>query len=108
MAEVVPLASFDADTLAEYRRREDRAEGTGDHFYAQIQEKFGQLADFPHSGSAIAGTRVRRLLACKRRFAIVHVVEGQRVMLHALLDLHADPEYNARRIREIILNLSRP
>ena len=101
MAEVVPLASFDADEVREYEIREERREGDGDRFHEELQRGFLQLAKFPHSGARIKGTIIRRLLVCGGRFGIIYVPEARGVILHALLDHLADPAFNARRIREI-------
>ncbi|HYR59269.1 MAG TPA: hypothetical protein VEO95_11585 [Chthoniobacteraceae bacterium] len=108
MPELVPLAGFEGDVQAEYERREDSESGGGDRFYAELERGLRQLCVFPNSGSRIKGTAIRRLLVCGSRFAVIHVPEHRGVVLHALLDLLANPDLNARRIRQITQRLSQP
>ena len=102
MPELVFLASFDADVQTEYERREAWQPDAGDVFYARLSADMDQLTRHPFSGSGVKNSKVRRLLVVGLRYSVLYVLEGQRIMLHALLDQLADPEMNARRLREII------
>ena len=106
MRDLVFLSSFDADVQAEYERREELLPDAGDLFYARLTADLDQLTKYPSSGSSIKGCRVRRLLVVGLRYSVLSVLEGQRVMLHALLDQLADPKINARRLRDISRLLS--
>ena len=86
--------------------REEWRLDAGDHFYTRLMTDLDQLTKYPSSGSVIKGCRVRRLLVVGLRFSVLYVLEGQRVMLHALLDQLADPKINARRLRDISRLLS--
>lgn len=107
MAELVPLAGFEADVRAVYEWREEQQTGAGDEFYAKRRRGLGQLEHFPNSGSRIKGSSLRRLLVCENRFAVIHVPESRGILLHALFDQLADPAFNARRIREITQRLNK-
>ena len=106
MRELVFLASFDADVQAEYERREEWRPDAGELFYARLSADLEQLTRHPSSGSGVKGSKVRRLLVVRLRYSVLYVLEGRRIMLHALLDQLADPETNVRRLREITRHLS--
>jgi hypothetical protein len=106
MHELVFLAGFDADIQAEYERREEWRPDAGEVFYTRLTADLEQLTRHPLSGSSIERTHVRRLLVVGFRYGVLYVLEGQRIMLHALIDQLADPEINARRLREITRRLS--
>jgi plasmid stabilization system protein ParE len=106
MCDLVFLASFDADVQAEYERREEWRPDAGDLFYTRLTADLDQLTRHPSSGSGVKGSRVRRLLVVGFRYSVIYVLDGRRVMLHALLDQLANPEINAQRLREVIRLLS--
>ena len=61
------------------------------------------LADNPALGSRVKGARrVRRLLTGPGlRFGIFYVEEGARIMVHAFLDMRADPRQLEQRLRRL-------
>lgn len=99
--EIVWTAAAEADLLSLY-------EQFGDHDLAirvlrqPLMHALNLLADHPGLGAKIQKRRLRRLLVGpKRRFGLFYAEEGKRVMLLAILDMRQDPEWLARRMREL-------
>ncbi|GEP45261.1 type II toxin-antitoxin system RelE/ParE family toxin [Brevifollis gellanilyticus] len=99
--DVVWTLAVEADVQAIYEDYEQREEGAGDVFYADLLNCVQLLARHPLLGSSLKNRRLRRVLVYNRHFGLFYVPESRGVVLHALIDLRRDPEMLARRLRDL-------
>ena len=97
MKEVVALARAESHLVALYAKLEDSREGLGDRFDADYRAACIRLESFPEIGPRFVG-RIRRLLLLKWSVALFYVVESDRVVIHAALDVRQSPEHIRREL----------
>jgi plasmid stabilization system protein ParE len=88
----------EADIQYLYERLDEWDEGAGDRFYDEVLTAVRMLEAFPHIGPVVHYGKVRRVLVYNRYYGLFYVVEGDRIILHALLDLRQDPKTLKRRL----------
>ena len=101
MRELLWTLGAEADVQRVYERLEGWEEGAGDRFYAEVLTVLDMLRSHPGIGPVVHGGKVRRVLVFNRNYGIHYVVEGRRVVLHALLDLRQDPREIRRRLDQL-------
>lgn len=97
MSETIWTLGADMDVQSIYERLEKLEEGMGDRFYAEVLEDLNLLESFPEIGSLVYADKVRRVLVFNRNYGLYYVVEKNRLVIHALLDLRQDPDQIRRR-----------
>ena len=92
MAEVLFLLAAEVDVQAAYEWLEEQREGRGDQFLTRLREVEVLL-----ERNLIIGVRVdssvRKILVQRFDYGVFYTVEGQRIMVAAVLDLRRDPEF---------------
>jgi len=88
----------EADIQYLYERLDEWDEGAGERFYDEVLTAVRMLEAFPHIGPVVHHGKVRRVLVYNRYYGLFYVVEGDRIILHALLDLRQDPKTLKRRL----------
>jgi len=84
------LLGAQIDFDAHYRRR-------GDRFYDECDRALDLLVTHPNAGPVYLQP-YRRLLLERMPIAIFYAVEGQRIVVHAIMDLRQDPKRIAERL----------
>ena len=74
-----------------YVRFEELGEGLGDRFYRTIDYVLERIRQFPQIAPVYEGP-YRRLVVRAFGYGIFYTVEGERVMVGAILDLRQDPD----------------
>ncbi len=97
MNEIVVLGGADGDLIELYNWFEDRSPGTGGEFDASFVKACDLLARHPEIGRRYGGA-FRRLLMLEWHLGIFYTMTGQRVFIHAILDVRQDPRHIARRL----------
>jgi toxin ParE1/3/4 len=95
--EIVLLLAADEDLQAAFEWVGRHREGRGKEFISDVDRALDQVRHFPRSGKVYRG-RYRRLLIPKYPFGIFYVVETDRVVIHAIMDLRQDPKSIERRL----------
>ena len=72
-------------------RYEDKVEGLGREFLLTIDGSLTAVGQFPEMARVYHKT-IRRLVVSRFPYGIFYAVEGQRIIVHAVLDLRQDPE----------------
>ena len=91
------LAGAEADLLEAYVRFEEAGAGLGDRFYHTLDLALESVRQHPVIARVYSG-KYRRLVLRPFGFGIFYVIEGERVMVGAILDLRQDPATIARRL----------
>jgi plasmid stabilization system protein ParE len=97
VSEVILLARAEAQFQSEYGRIAETDFAKAEHFEAVINEGLRQLAEYPYSAPPFAD-RFRRLFVGDYSIGIYYVIEGQRIVVHGLLDLRQDPAWIRREL----------
>ncbi|MCB1089582.1 MAG: type II toxin-antitoxin system RelE/ParE family toxin [Verrucomicrobiae bacterium] len=87
--ETIWTARAEADLLREFARLEDRAEGSGNSLLAMIDSGLRLVRVMPEMAPTYS-TPFRRLVLKSPRFGVFYVVEGNRIVVHAVCDLRQD------------------
>ena len=95
MHEVTALLRGEIDLQEAYERHSTLRLARA--YNVAVRAAFQQLARHPRSGSVFRG-RFRRLVLPRLGYAFFYVLEGRRVVIHALLDLRQSPEAIRRRL----------
>ena len=95
MNEVTALVSAEIDMQAAYERQGTPRRASA--FNVLVRSAFEQLSRHPLSAPAFIG-KYHRLVLARIGYAFFYTVEGRRVVIHALLDLHQSPENIRRRL----------
>ena len=91
------LRGAEADLLENYVRLEDLRNGLGDRFYHTIDYALERIRQYPEIAPVYQGP-YRRLVVRAFGCGIFYAVEGQRVIVGAILDLRRDPNSIRRRL----------
>ena len=91
------LRGAEADLLENYVRLEESREGLGDRFYRTIDYALERIRQFPEIAPVYQGS-YRRLVVRPFGCGIFYSIEGQRIMVGAILDLRQGPESIRRRL----------
>ena len=97
MSEVLVLAGAEAHLFALYDKLEAWREGLGDRFDADFQNACSTLSKYPRIGPPFEG-RFRRLLMVKWQVGLFYAIDGNRVVVHAVLDLRQSPNAIRRQL----------
>ena len=98
MTDVFLLAGAEADLLEHYSRYEDVHPGLGDRYYNRVQDGLRLVCDFPEIAPSYAKP-FRRLLLAGFPVGVFYVIEGRRVVVHAMLDLRQSPKTIMHRLK---------
>lgn len=91
------LRGAEADLLENYVRFEELNEGLGERFYRTIDYVLERIRQFPEIAPVYQGP-YRRLVVRPFGYGIFYSIEGERVMIGAILDLRQDPHSIRRRL----------
>jgi plasmid stabilization system protein ParE len=97
--EVVLLLSAERDLQEAFSWVEEHRQGREQFFLQDVELWLEHLKRFPLVGRTYRG-RYRRLLIARYPFGIFYVVESDRIVVHAILDLRQDPEKIRKRFSE--------
>src|SRR6266478_222332 len=93
--EVVFLLSAERDLQEAYNWVEEHRQGREQFFLQDVDLRLEHLKRFPLIGRLYRG-RYRRLLIPRYPFGIFYVVESNRIVIHAVLDLRQVPKRSER------------
>ena len=94
---VVFLLAADMDVQAVYDYLESLNEGLGDSFLTVLEAGTQQIALFPLS-CRLHLDDYRRLVLPRFPCGLFYVVESNRIVIHAVMDLRQNPETIRRRL----------
>ena len=97
MLEVVFLRAAEVDVQGAYERFEEQREGRGDQFLRHLRHLESLLAGNPQMGVSV-GRGIRKLFMPRFDHGVFYTVEGNRIMVAAVLDLRRDPAFIRSRI----------
>jgi plasmid stabilization system protein ParE len=97
VSEVVLLAGAEIHFHEVYAQLAVHGFARAERFDNVVQEAFQQLAAYPRSAPEFIG-KYRRLLLGEFPFALYYIIEGERIFIHALLDIRQSPESILRRL----------
>ena len=97
MTTVLALSGAESQLIDLYNKFEDWREGLGDSFDNDYRDACSMLATHPEIGPRYEG-RLRRLLMLKWQIGLFYAIEGNRVLIHAALDVRQSPENIRRRL----------
>ena len=97
MSEIVMLQGAGADLIELFNRYEDSLPGLGSRFDKDFCKACDLLSSHPHIAPRWR-SGFRRLLLRHWQLGLFHEVVGQRVLIHAIMDLRQDPENILRRL----------
>ena len=92
--EIVLLRSAEDDLLQAYSRH-------GDKLYSRIDHTLGILKQQPELGSPFRRSGIRRKLVLRTPYGIYYSHEGQRLIIHAILNQTDDPDRIRARMRNL-------
>jgi plasmid stabilization system protein ParE len=93
--EIVILLGAEIEMQWAYERCADWPQA--ERLETQVRASLGQLQEQPYSGRHYAG-RFRRLLVRQSVYGLFYIVEANRVVIHAMLDLRQDPAAILQRL----------
>src|ERR1700726_2965930 len=96
---IVLLLSAERDLQVAYNWVEEHRRGREQFFLQDVDLRLEHLKKFPLIGRLYRG-RYRRLLIPRYPFGIFYVVESNRIVIHAVLDLRQDPKKIRERFSE--------
>src|SRR5947209_6758551 len=91
------LRGAEADLLENYVRLEELRAGLGDRFYRTLDFALERLRQYPEIAPVYRGP-YRRLVLRPFGFGVFYSIEGDRLMVGAILDLRQDPLSIGRRL----------
>jgi toxin ParE1/3/4 len=97
VSELVLLYSADADIQRAYERYEEFQEGRGTVFMLHLDAALTLLRNFPEIGPVFY-RNYRRLLVSGFPHGIFYAIEGQRIVVSAVMDARQDPAVIRRRL----------
>ena len=95
--EGVILRGAEADLQSAFDHYEDKVEGLGREFILTIDGSLTTVSQFPEMARLYHKT-IRRLVVNRFPYGIFYAVEGQRIVVHAVLDLRQDPQNIRKRL----------
>ena len=97
--ELIVLLGAESDIQVAFNRFEEYREGVGLKFLQELELAYEYLRRHPRIGRLYANNR-RRLLVPNFPFGIFYAVEGDRIVVSAVLDLRQDPDRIRERLEE--------
>ena len=94
-----PSALAERGLQEAYNWVEEHRQGREQYFLQDVDLRLEHLKKFPLIGQLYRG-RYRRLLIPRYPFGIFYVVESNRIVIHAVLDLRQDPKKIRERFSE--------
>lgn len=91
------LQGAEADLLEAYVRLEEQRSGLGERFYRTLDFALERLRQHPQMAPVYQG-EYRRLVLGPFGFGVFYTINGDRLMVGAILDLRQDPEAITRRL----------
>lgn len=91
------LRGAEADLLEVYVRLEDGRRGLGERFYRTLDLALERLRQHPEM-APVYRRSYRRLVLKPFGLGVFYAIEGDRLMVGAILDLRQDPESIQRRL----------
>jgi len=98
MAEVVLLRGAEDDALNLFIAIHERSTNRAEKFSRALDRALGELSVFPEIRSRYRGRYRRKLVIGFREYGVFYTVEGDRVMVQAILNLRQDPQQIRRRL----------
>ena len=97
MPGVVFLLAAEVDVQSAYEWFEEQRAGRGDQFLRYLRELEVLLGSNPRMGVSV-GRGIRKLLMPRFDHGIFYTIEGQRIMVAAVLDMRRDPAFILSRL----------
>jgi toxin ParE1/3/4 len=97
VSELVFLLAAEVDIQAGYEFHEKCQPGRGDLFLRHLDLAFGRIRTFPELAPAFHAS-YRRLLVHGFPYGIFYAIEGNRIIVIAVLDLRQDPRAIRKRL----------
>jgi hypothetical protein len=97
--ELIVLLGAELDIQAAFNRFEQYRNGFGLKFLQELELAYEYLTRHPDIGRLYANNR-RRFLMSNFPFGIFYSVEGNRIVVSAVLDLRQDPDRIRERLEE--------
>jgi plasmid stabilization system protein ParE len=97
VADVVILIGAQSDIFDAYLYYDSLDDGLGELFARQVDHALERVSDFPEIGASFMG-RIRRLLVPRFPFGLFYTIEGDRIIVQAVLDLRQSPDQILRRL----------
>lgn len=94
---VVFLLAADMDVQAAYEYLDLVNEGLGDRFLAELEAGTRQISAFPLS-CRLHLDDYRRLVMPRFPYGVFYVIESDRIVIHAIMDLRQSTETIRRRL----------
>ncbi len=91
------LRGAEADLLEAYIRFEQTSGGAGDRFYRTLDRALENVRQHPQI-APIYRAAYRRLVLPQFGLGVFYAIEGERVMVGAILDLRQNPDAIERRL----------
>jgi plasmid stabilization system protein ParE len=98
MAEIILLARAESDVLRIYAECESRAAGRGEGFSHEVEKTLALLSRMPRLGRFV-GAPYRRMKLSRFPCSLIYTVEGQRVMIQAVVSNHDSLDIVLRQLR---------
>jgi len=98
MAEVILLRGAETDAFEIFSALFERNEARAEDFSRAVDRSLSDLGDFPRIGSPFAGSVRRKLVSGFYEYGVFYTQEGDRVIVHAILDLRQDPDEIRKRL----------
>ncbi len=99
MKQVVVLNRAQDEILDLLLRLNEQRDGLGEECDEALRNAYLRLAEFPESAPVSIAPPLRRLVLRHFFLGIFYAIHGERVFIHAVLDLRQDPGLIARRLR---------
>ena len=99
MTDVTFLALAESDLLRLYAESENRAVGGGEKFTHEIEKVLRLICRLPRLGRVV-GAPYRRVKLSRFPFSRINVVEGRRLLIHAIASDREPLEMLLRRLRQ--------
>jgi plasmid stabilization system protein ParE len=99
MAEVVLLQGAENDSLSIYFTLFDKDQSRAGQFTSDFDRAIASIGEFPGIGKKFIDPFRRKLVPGFYDYGIFYVLEGSRVVVHAVLDLRQDPGQILSRLK---------
>ncbi len=97
MNELILLLKAEVDVQSAYARYEDYQSGRGEVFVSRLDAAFTLIRLYPEIAGQVA-KGYRRMLIRDFPYGIFYKLQGQRIIVTAVLDLRQDPEVLRKRL----------
>ena len=92
------LRGAEADVLEHFVRLEEQRAGSGERFYRSLDAALELVRRQPQM-APLYRANVRRLVLRTFRLGVFYAIEGERLMVGAILDLRQNPAQIERRVK---------